>query len=321
MNLKAIQLQAQVIQAIRQFFSERGFQEIVVPVLHPALPLEPNIFAFETVWQTPAGNQKLYLSTSPESTLKKAMAGGVGNCFAIGHCARNLEGSGSRHRPEFLMLEWYRLDATYREIMKETQELVQFVAKSLPVPNASPKIDLTSDWPVLSLEDLFREHAGLEIRDLLTDEALFSAAKNKGYSIENASWSQVFDQVFLNEIEPKLPRQPCFLIDFPARLSPLCQVRADKPYLAKRFEVFINAMEIGNGNTENLSATVVASHFDHEDTHRRSLNLATHPVDQDFLASLNTLEREYASVAGIGLGIDRLAMVLGGITNIKEFEI
>jgi lysyl-tRNA synthetase class 2 len=320
MQLQPLIFQTQVIKAIRLFFEERGFHEIMIPVLQTALPLEPNIFAFSTQWQTSPDNQALYLSTSPESALKKVMAAGLGNCYAIGHASRNLEGVGSRHRPDFLMLEWYRPGANYRDIMAETQELVKFVHKTVN-KLAKPQLKLNTDWPVLSLETLFKMHANLEMEHILDDGPMIKAAQTKGYATENATWSQLFDQIFLNEIEPHLTEEPCFIIDFPARLSPLCQVRSDKPYLAERFEVFIKGMEIGNGNTENLDSALVAKHFQQEADYRQARGLPTHPIDTEFITALKQLQRQQTSLAGIGLGISRLAMVLGNLPDITVFDI
>lgn len=323
-------IRTKVIQAIRAFLDERGFQEIITPTFQRALPLEPNIYAFETNWQTSQNVQQLYLSTSPESSLKKMMAGGVGQCYAISKCFRNLEGSGPRHNPEFLMCEWYRPNANFQHIMNDTTALVLFVKKQIDVylqrdvseslVFQNQLLTLSSQWPQLSLVDLFRTHAGLEMVEIVTDDALKRAAKQKGYQTENATWSQLFDQIFLNEIENKLPKQPFFLVDFPARLSPLCQVNSQKPYLAERFEVFIAGMEIGNGNTENLNAQKVRDHFSQEKNARAQNDLQTPTIDSDFVTAIEKIQKKHQSVAGIGLGVDRLAMIMADVASLAEVD-
>src|SRR6266498_2907542 len=107
-NLQPYYIREELIHQTRQFFRTKNFREIIAPVLKESLPLEPNIYPFQTTWNRHNKQNPLYLVTSPESSLKKMLAKGVGNCFAIGHSFRNLESAGTKHNPEFLMLEWYR---------------------------------------------------------------------------------------------------------------------------------------------------------------------------------------------------------------------
>lgn len=208
----------EVIKAIRAFFEEKNFQEIITPTLNRALPLEPTLYAFETTWKPGSGDQELYLSTSPESGLKKMMAQGLGNCFAIGKCFRNLEGNGSRHNPEFLMLEWYRVDAEYPQIMSDAQELVRFVKRwvdrylereeSQELQYGEDVLDLSGDWSQLSLAQLVSEKVEIEIAELCEDRTLRKVMTERGYDVSNASWEQLFNQLVLNEIESDFPTQP-----------------------------------------------------------------------------------------------------------------
>src|SRR5258708_367510 len=110
-DLQPFFIREEIIKSIRSFFEEQYFHEVIIPILYSSLPLEPTLYSFSTTWKTNEGDRELYLCTSPESALKKMLAVGIGNCFAIGKSFRNLESSGPRHNPEFLMLEWYREDA------------------------------------------------------------------------------------------------------------------------------------------------------------------------------------------------------------------
>ncbi len=328
MKLAALQLQSQVIKTIRQHLDAQGLVEIAVPVLHQGLPLEPTLFAFSTEWQTAQGDQTFYLLTSPESSLKKALAVGVSDCYALGQCFRNLENSGSTHRPEFLMLEWYRRGAEYPQIMAETEKLVLNVkhavdrlsgrSESSVLVYQGQKIQLAGPWLRISLDELCQTHVGQPLSELVDDQVIMKVCQQLGYTIENATWEQLFDQLFLNEIEPHLPTQPFFLLDFPARLSPLCKVNPDKPYLAERFEVFIAGMEIGNGNTENLDVDLIEAAFAQENQYRLAQHLASHPIDHSFLDAIKTLAATDESFAGIGLGLDRLVMLMANSVEISE---
>lgn len=330
-NLQPVFIREKVIQSTRNFFSENYFHEVITPSMNSALPVEPNIYPFSTKWINRQETRELFLSTSPESGLKKMIAKGIGNCFAIGKCFRNLEGSGCLHLPEFLMLEWYREDAKYTQIMEDTQQFVIHVKKEVDkllkrtttseISYQGMTINLAGKWPVFSLVDLFKEYAKLDFKEILQDEMLFKRAEEKGYNIENATWAGVFDQIFVNEIESKLPKSPFFLIDFPTRISPLCTVKEDKPYLVERFEFFLFGMEIGNGNTENSDYKAVEEKFKKEQQNRIENSLLNCPIDYDFVNALQSMSESGKTYAGIGLGIDRLAMIMADVADIKEIEL
>lgn len=280
-NLKPTFIREEIIKATRAFFYAKKFHEVIVPVLNDAVPLELHLHPFTTSWNTIHGEKKRYLSLSPERNLKRMLAAGIGNCFALGKSFRNLENEGTQHLPEFLMLEWYRENADYHQIMKDTEELILYIQKSLERQHLSKK-KLVPGWKKVSLYSLFKKTGGWdEPRDL-------------------------FDQIFVNKIESKFPKEPFFLVDFPTRFSLLCKPQKKKPHLAERFELYIGGMEIGNGNTENTDA----------DSVRKMLKK---PVDEEFLSALNGMKKK--TYAGMGIGIDRLAMLFSGVTDIKEVEI
>ena len=308
----------QVIRTTRQFFEDQDFQEITTPVLNKALPLEPNLYAFKTSWQTMKDKQTLYLSTSPEAALKKMLALGLKKVFAIGHSFRNHEPAGVEHNPEFLMLEWYRTEADHKQIMGDTEALIQFLFNQLEI--SKRQFNLASPWPRFSLEQLFKQKLGVSLKEILSIEAIQVLAKSKGYALENSTWEELFNQLFMNEIETELGEQPFFLIDFPAQISPLCAPRPDKPHLAQRFEVYLNGLEIGNGNTEQTDVKLIAKHFSAEQKYRQQSNLSQPAIDQDFLQTLTTLHQTQQQYAGIGLGVERLAMILSDQENLADIN-
>lgn len=181
-------------------------------------------------------------------------------------------------------------------------DLTKDLLISLPHPASWNK-----PWPVLSLIKLFREHANLDLTELVFENAIQKEAKSRGYNPADSTWEQLFNQIFLNEIEPFLPQEPFFLTDYPARLSPLAEIKKDKPNFSERFELYINKVELANGNTENIDMQSVGKSMKDEKKYRLEHKLPTHPIDQEFLQSLEKLPHP---TAGVGLGLDRLTMLL-----------
>lgn len=284
-------LREKIIKSIREFFINRNFHEVITPVLNELIPLELNVYPFKT--------EGFYLSTSPEKNLKKMLAIGIGNCFSIGHSFRNLEALGPLHTPEFLMLEWYRKNADYTVIMSDVKKLINYIIDNIHHSD----FNVLKHYNTFSLITLFREYTKLNLKEIiLSDKKLFDYAKEKSYQTKNASWHQLYDQIFVNEIESKLSKEPCFLIDFPSRVSPLCRPKKNKPYLAERFELYINGIELANGNTENTDIESVK-------------NGLRKPLDHEFLDSLKKMQN--ASYSGVGIGIDRLSMIFSNNSYIK----
>ena len=149
-------------------------------------------------------------------------------------------------------------------------------------------------------------------RQIIDDDALFYHAKKKGYIVDGATWGQLFDQLFVNEIESELPLEPLFITDFPSRISPLCKQKKDDSLFAERFELYIGGMELANGNSENTDYEYVKKIFETE-------NKRTHmPIDEEFLNSLKKMSD--SNYAGIGMGIDRLTVLFSNESSIQSIE-
>lgn len=323
MNLQPVLIREKVVHFVRSYFRDNGFHEIITPTFNTALPLEPNLHAFGTTWHTVGGEKKLYLSQSPESGLKKMIAAGIGNCFAIGKSFRNLEDAGSTHIPEFLMLEWYRENATYETIMHDTEDLLSFLAKNITTSDNQIKyqgnvLELATPWPRYTMNELFRKYAQVDLSMVLNDKEMTDTAAKKGYKTANANWEQLFNQIFLNEIEPNLGNNPCFVVDFPSRISPLCTPKKDDSRYSQRFEIYLAGMELGNGNTENTDVSAIKSVFEEEKKRREVTRELAPPIDDVFLDSLEKMQSQ--SYAGIGLGVDRLAMIIANANDITDVE-
>lgn len=270
----------EVIKSIRSFFYKQNFHEIIPDILNNTLPSEPNLTPFSTVWKTQEIKKTYFLPMSPERGIKKMLAQGIGNCFAISKSFRNLERPGSLHLPEFLMLEWYRENAVYTDIMSDVEKLfVNFGFKK--------------NWPVLSLKKLFQKYLDLDLEKAITNNKLFF---------------KDYDQLFVNKIESKLPKTPLFLVDFPSKISPLCKPQKNNPLFAERFECYVSGIEIGNGNTENTDTKSLRKIFA---TEQKRTKL---PIDEEFLNSLKMMSKK--SYAGVGIGIERLVMILNKKSSI-----
>ncbi len=279
-NLKSTIIREEIIKTIRSFFYKQKFHEVIPDILNDTLPSEPNLTPFSTIWKTQGSEKTYFLPMSPERSIKKMLTQGIGNCFAISKSFRNLERSGSLHQPEFLMLEWYRENAVYTDIMTDVEKLFT-------------NFGFKKNWPVLSLKKLFQKYLDLDLEKTIANDKLF---------LED------YDQLFVNEIESKLPKTPLFLVDFPAKISPLCKPQKNNPLFAERFECYVNGIEIGNGNTENTDTKSVQKIFEQE---QKRTNL---PIDEEFLNSLKIMRKK--SYAGVGIGIDRLIMILQNKSSI-----
>lgn len=324
MNFKTYFIKEYTVQFIRNYFIGHGFHEVETPTIMTAVPIEPNLYPLKTHWEEK--NVDFYLATSPESSLKKVIAQGIGDCFAIGKSFRDLENIGTTHNLEFAMLEWYEMGKNYMDIVDRTEKMVleiyhQILKKqNKPITNVLPyqgiNIDLTPPWHRLTLQEAFLKMANMDLSKNMTTENIIKTAKNKGYNVEGVdTWEPLYTQIFINEIESKLPiDKPVFLLDYPSVMSPLCQLCKNNVGFSERFEFYIGGMELGNGNTELNNAEILEKNFITETETRKKYNLPVHPYDKKFVEAVGSLP----DCAGIGLGIDRLAMLFNDTSRIED---
>lgn len=312
------------IQALRNFFIDKNFHEIDTPTLLSRIPIEPNLYPLKTTWTQK--NKTFYLPTSPESSLKKLIAKGVGDCFTISKVFRDLEDIGPTHNLEFSMLEWYEMNKNYHDIANTTQNLIlDIYHKILKKQNKSvtnilkyqnQTIDLTSPWYSFTLQQLFKDYANIDLSQNLTAKKIITTAASKGYNTDGVTnWEPLYTQIFINEIESKLPQdKPVIIFDYPTQLSPLCTPCPNSPGFSQRFEFYISGMEIGNAYTELTNSKILLQNFETETKFRQKNNLPVHPYDQDFIEACDQLP----PCGGIGLGVDRLAMLFANTPNIED---
>jgi len=300
MSLAGIRARNKIVNQLREILLKRGYEEFIPQLASETIPMEPTIYPFRV--------QNRFLATSPERFLKNAMAAGSNNCFAISYAFRCQEDQNELHALEFLMLEWYTKNSDWLECMELCEEVVSEV---LNLPK-------TITWPRLSIRQLWQKYTGADLKKLIVDSEMTDFARGKGYSVENSTWEQLFYQIYFNDIEPHVSVQPTFLIDFPTRISRLAKPQEETPDFSQRFELLVNKIELADGNSEYFDEKAIRKMMEYEYQKRREENKNPHPIDEHFLQSLDKLAGQKWS--GIGLGVDRLAMLASGIHSIKEIQ-
>lgn len=292
-----------VVDVIRSFFKGQGFHEVFTPVLVPIPSIEPNLEVFKTELRTSKGEKRnAYLIMSPEFSIKKLLVGGIGNCFEITKCFRNEEEVSSLHNPEFTMLEWYRLNADYFDVMEDFEKLfIEIVKKVNPKVDLSKweyqgnVFDLTTPWPRIRIPDAFEKYAGHDVLEVSDED---------------------FYQIYFNKIEPMLQKmgKPYFIYDYPVSQASLSRPAKD-PRFAERFEVFIGGVELGNCFSELTDAKEQKKRFEEDRATRLAQGKEDYPIDEDLIEALVS---GLPAVAGIAVGVDRLVMLAGNLGSLEE---
>lgn len=290
--LENLRLRDRAVDAMRQWFHGNGFVEVETPVRipHPA----PEAF----IDCPPSG--AAWLRASPELQMKRLLATGADRIFQIGPCFREGE-RGSRHNPEFTMLEWYRRDASYLAILDDCRSLVAasaaYATGSALILRDGRSIDLAAEWEVIPVRDAYRNWAGWD---------------------PVASWdADRFDADMAQVIEPSLPGdRAVVLIDYPREAASLSRVKPADPSVAERWELYIGGMEIANAFGELTDGHEMRRRFEEARAKRAALGEADYGLDEDFLADLES--GAYPPSGGIALGIDRFVMLLAGARSIDE---
>jgi lysyl-tRNA synthetase class 2 len=315
-------IRERVIDSIRSFFKSRGFHEVETPlfVRHPGM--EPYLEVFATTWRTALGQSYSgFLTTSPEYAMKKLLAAGIGPIFQVCKSFRNGEEVSPRHNPEFTILEWYRPNADYLELMVDCEGLFRATARELDPGYAGSwryqgrSVDLESPWERLSVAQAFTRYADVDLEQ--GQLALVDAARAKGYTLtEDTTWEQAFHQILLNEIEPKLGRdRPTILYEYPIELAALARPSPRDARYAERFELYVAGLEMANAFGELTDPAEQLRRLQVEQAERRALGKTAYDLDEDFI---NALKAGLPRSAGIALGVDRLAMFFADVASIRE---
>lgn len=312
-----------VIKAIRLFFETQKFHEVETPTLISHPPAESYLDVFQTtLLDRNRMGTSVYLSTSPEVALKKLMAAGLGNCYALTKSFRNMETQGNLYNPEFTILEFYRVGATYLDIMKDIEELMVFIVRSLKRDSLSivyqgKTIDLAAPWERLSVAEAFEKYAHVDFEQFLDEKKARHIAKDKGYNVEaNTTWEQLYNQILLNEIEPHLGQgRPTILYDFPSSMAALSKKKTSDPRFAERFEFYIAGFELGDCYSELTDWKEQGERFERELSELRRLGKTVYDYDHDFIEALKV---GLPDCSGIAVGVDRIVMLLCDVTDIAD---
>jgi lysyl-tRNA synthetase, class II len=304
-------LRARVISAVRRVLDEDGFVEVETPVLQPRYG-----GAFARPFETHHNelDQTLYLRIATELYLKRLVVGGLERVYELGKDFRN-EGVSFKHNPEFTMLEWYEAYADYNDTMNRVERLVARVAQEVlgttTVQFRGEEIELSAPWRRISFVDALQEHGvwaedEAELRQLLVDQGVDVS--------HDPTWSKLVDHALTAFVEPRLI-QPTILYDYPIELSPFARLTDGDPRFVERFEYFVGGMELGNAFSELNDAEEQAERFSMQRAERDAGDVQAEEGDPDYVEALSY---GMPPTGGLGLGIDRLAMVLAGADSIRD---
>ena len=307
---------SRTISAIRRFMDRRGYLEVETPML-VQVAAGGMAKPFETHYD--ALNRTLFLRNATELYLKKLIVGGLEKVYEIGRIFRN-EGIDLTHNPEFTMLECYESFADYHDVMRMVEEMVHNVATEVldtaVVEYGGHSVDLTPPWPRLNLREQIIQLSGIDILERSDIDSLRTEMELAGIEVSHqTSWGGMVDKLLSAKVEPTLV-QPCFLVDYPVEMSPLAKKKTDDPRLVERFEAFAGGMEIANAFTELNDPVDQRSRFEEQERLRGLLpNEERDRLDEDFLTAI---EYGMPPTGGLGIGIDRLVMLLLGQETIRE---
>lgn len=303
-----------IIRAIRKCLDKRGFLEVETPVLQPIYG-GANARPFTTHHN--ALNQTLFLRIADELYLKRLIIGGIDRVYEIAKDFRN-EGMDRNHNPEFTMLEFYWAYSDYEDCMNLVEDLIREAAKrveSLNVEWGDLKIDLSKPFHRRSFLDLLNEAVGYDLKEF-DENKLRSICKEKNIDLEdNANLGQILDELMSELVEPKLI-EPTFVVDYPKVISPLAKAhRNGDPRIVERFELFIGGAEIANSFSELNDPVDQRKRLEEQASLKDLGDEEAQPIDEDFIQAM---ECGMPPTGGVGIGIDRLIMLLTGNRWIKD---
>ncbi|MQG14975.1 MAG: lysine--tRNA ligase [SAR202 cluster bacterium] len=308
-------LRSKVIRGIRRFLDDRGFLEVDTPVL---VPVAAGAHAKPFVTHHNALDQQLYLRIATELYLKRLIIGGFDKVYEIGRVFRN-EGIDQDHNPEFTLLESYEAYADYNDIMEMVEQMVSTIAIEV---NGSTKviigedvIDFAPPWQRVSLREELEKRSGVDLESY-NDDALRQKAGEVGIDTKVLeSRGRLIDKLLSTFVEPRLI-QPTFVLDYPEEMSPLAKAKPDSPGYVERFEAFAFGMEIANSYSELNDPKIQRERFETQAQIQRLYeNEEVDRQDDDFLTAM---EYGMPPTGGLGIGIDRLVMLLAGQPSIRD---
>jgi len=309
---RAFRTRARTISEIRRWFDEHGFVEVETPVLQP---LYGGALARPFTTHHNALDRDFYLRIATELYLKKLVVGGIDRVYELGKDFRN-EGVSHKHNPEFTMLEWYEAYADYEKTAHDLELLVAETAERVlgttKVPRGEVEIDFTPPWRRVTLREAILEKSGIDIVKHPTREALAAAMGTEPDPKEG--WGKLVDGLLSKDVEPGLI-QPTFIFDYPVELSPFAKRHRTEEGMVERWEAFVGGVEVANSFTELNDPDEQRRRFEQQAAEVARGDEEAQPYDEAFVEAL---EQGMPPTGGVGLGIDRLVMMLTGAKTLRE---
>ena len=312
---KTFIVRSKIIQSIRNYLDNKGFLEVETPMMHS---IAGGAAARPFTTHHNALDMDLYLRIALELHLKRLIVGGLEQVYEIGRVFRN-EGISTKHNPEFTMLELYQAYADFEDIMDLTEDLIAHVAQEVlgttKIQYGDDEIDLTPSWKRVHMADLIKEYTEVDFWKQLSLEEARSLAEEHGVEIdENMQVGHIMNEFFEQKVEDQLV-QPTFVYGHPTEISPLAKKNPNDPRFTDRFELFIAGRELANAFTELNDPIDQRERFEQQLKERELGNEEAHMMDEDFILAL---EYGMPPTGGLGIGIDRLVMLLTNSHSIRD---
>jgi lysyl-tRNA synthetase class 2 len=304
-----------IIQSMRRYLDSQGYLEVETPMMHA---IAGGASARPFITHHNALDMTLYMRIAIELHLKRLIVGGLEKVYEIGRVFRN-EGVSTRHNPEFTMIELYEAYADYQDIMSLTENLIAHIAQEVlgttKVQYGEYEVDLTPQWTRLHMVDAVKEYTGVDFWEQMTDEEAHALAKEHGVEVaEHMQFGHILNEFFEQKVEEKLI-QPTFIYGHPVEISPLAKKNDEDPRFTDRFELFIVSREHANAFTELNDPIDQRERFEAQLKEKEQGNDEAHEMDNDFIEAL---EYGMPPTGGLGIGIDRLVMLLTNAPSIRD---
>jgi len=307
LDLQTLQKRVSVIRQVRSFFDSKNYLELDTPLLSTDLIPESCLEVFETYRIYPAGSRKekqsLYLIPSPEIRMKKIIAQHSVNVYQICKCFRNGESCGHFHNSEFTMLEYYTMNADYKDSLALTEEFFTYLAKKENAPF------LKAPFERITVADAFKKHAGFDLFEAVENGGLETQARKLGLEpLPGMTTRELYDLIFIHSVEPRLKMEkPVTLLDYPA-FVPCLAKKAHNKNTVERWELYYNGIELANCFSEETDPQTVRFFFINEEKEKKKSALVQHKVDHDYWR----IFENFPSCSGVAIGLDRLIMAITG---------
>jgi lysyl-tRNA synthetase class 2 len=308
-------IRSKIIKKMRRYLEDKGFLEVETPMMHPiagGATARPFVTHHNTL------DMDLYLRIAPELYLKKLIVGGFEKVFEINRNFRN-EGMSYKHNPEFTTMELYQAQADYHDMMELTENLVSYLAEEVlgtqTLEYEETELDFTAPWDRITMVEAVKKYADVDFTEFDTADEAYEAAASVGVKPEEGlSYGEILNEVFEIRVEDKLI-QPTFIMDYPIEVSPLAQKIEDDPRFTYRFEAFVYGREIANAFSELNDPEEQKRRFEKQVEMREAGDEEAQMMDYDFIRAL---EYGMPPTGGLGIGIDRLIMLLTDSSSIRD---